>query len=308
MYFKGKLLEKNTNLRKADKALTKEQKPWPQADFKEHSYYYHKFKQGASLVPRKLLFVEQIQKGSLGGSSRTPLIRGISSNQDKAPWKDISPLEGKMESQFLMPVYTGGSIAPFRVLKNNLAVIPWNNKAGVMSTEEAEREGWTNLSSYLEQAEKIWDKNGTGKMTFKENINFRNKLKNQFPVPKLRVVYAASGTYPAAVLLEDEKGIIDTSLYYAKVKTKEEGVYLEGILNSDPLIEKIRSLQAQGQWGARHFHRHLLKPYFPKYDSKEKLHKSIVSHTKKNQTHSSKCRTGFKLELYKIPQKNQKEN
>ena len=276
--FKGVLPQKNAGLQEALKVLFQEKEAWPAFNQDgEPSYYYDKFKQGASLVPRRFVFVKKIQKGRLGGSAKTPFVKGLASKSDKSPWKEIDPPEGKIESQFLKPVWTGRSIAPFRVLEPNLAVIPWEDaETGVMNAEEAADEGWTDLSAYLEKAEKLWNENGTRTMNFKQRINYQKLLEKQFPVPKLRLVYGASGTYPAAVLLEDKEGIIDSSLYYAEVKTKGEGLYLEGVLNSFSLIERIRGLQAQGQWGARHISRHLLKPYFPQYNPQDRLHQDIA--------------------------------
>ena len=118
-------------------------------------------------------------------------------------------------------------------------------------------------------------------MSFKRRINYNRTLEDQFPISNLRVIYTASGTNVAAVLLKDPSGVIDTSLYYTKVKNEDEGLYLEAILNSDYLIEEIRDSQSQGQWGARHIHRHLLKPPIPKYSSSEQLHKHIVKQAKK---------------------------
>ena len=288
--FKGVLPQKNANLKQANKVLSSNETGWPEG-FNEQSYYYDRFQQGASLVPRRFLFVKKVQTGRLGGSAATPLVKGVESNQDKEPYKDIDPLEAKIESQFLMPVYTGMSIAPFRILEKNTAIIPHTKKAGLMDAAEASKAGYTNLSSYLGKVEKIWNKHSKGNMTFKQNIDFRNKLNNQFVSgsnrlfsksrhqPSLKVVYAASGTYPAAALLEeDTKVIIDTSLYYTQVANRGEGLYLEGILNSEAIMQKIEGLQSQGQWGARHIHRHLLKPYFPKYNPGNALHKGIVSH------------------------------
>ncbi len=145
--FKGVLPQKNASLKQAVKTLSQEKKEWPTFNVydSQQSDYYNKFKQGASLVPRRFIFVEKIQKGKLGGSASKPLVKGLTSNQDKAPWKEIEPPEGNIESPFLKPVYTGQSIAPFRVLKRNLAVIPYINEAGVMSAKEAGHQGWTDL-------------------------------------------------------------------------------------------------------------------------------------------------------------------
>ena len=278
--FKGKLPEKNCRWLKAQKHLSASKAKWPIDNFDKPSDYYEKFKQGASLVPRRFCFVKNVQAGKLGSSTKTPLVRGITSNLDKVPWKDIEPPQANIESRFLMPVYTGQSIAPFKVLSKNTGIIPWDNQSGVMDSAMAERRGYTHLSTYLEKVEKLWDDHGKGTMSFKNRINYQKLLDNQFPISELRVVYTASGTYVAAVLLEDPKGIIDTSLYWTTVKNQDEGLYLEGILNSDSLVEKISALQAQGQWGARHFSRHLLKPYFPMFNPKDPLHKEIVSHAR----------------------------
>ena len=279
LYFKGKLPKKNANLKEA-KILSVEKRKWPASNYTKYSYYFDKFKQGASLVPRRFIFVKKVSRGQLGGSTSTPLVKGITSSQDKYPWKNIGPLESKIESQFLKPVYTGQSIAPFRVLNKNKGIIPWKKDKGVMNALEAENEGCTNLSSYLERIENLWQQHGTKKMTFKRRINYDGLLENQFPISKLKVVYTASGTNVAAVLLEDSEGVIDHKLYWFDVSNKSEGLYLEGVLNSSYLMDKIRDLQSQGQYGARDIHRHLLKPPIPKYDSTERLHRNIVNYTK----------------------------
>ena len=279
--FKGKLPEKNCRLREAQKYLSFSKAKWPTANFERYSDYYEKFKQGAPLVPRRFCFVEKVKDGKLGGSAKTPLVRGRTSNLEKTPWRDVESVTANIEARFLMPVYTGYSIAPFRILSKNTGIIPWDNQDGVMDSFMAERIGPTHLSAYLEKIEKLWNKHGKGTMSFKNRINYQKLLENQFPVSELRVVYTASGTHAAGVLLEDSKGIIDYKLYWTPVASKEEGLYLEGLLNSDVLMQKISVLQSQGQWGARDICRHLLKPYFPIFNPKDPLHKDIVSHAKK---------------------------
>ena len=280
LYFKGKLPKKNAHLKEANKVLSVEKRKWPASNYTKYSCYFDKFKQGASLVPRRFIFVEKINRGQLGGATSTPLVRGVTSNQDKYPWKNIKPLEAKIESQFLKPVYTGQCIAPFRVLSKNNGIVPWGKESGVMNALEAENKGYTNLSNYLERIESLWQQYGTKKMTFKRRINYDGLLENQFPISKLKIVYTASGTNVAAVLLEDPEGIIDHKLYWFDVSNKNEGLYLEGVLNSSCLMDKIRDLQSQGQFGPRDIHRHILKPSIPNYNSKKQLHNNIVSHTK----------------------------
>lgn len=280
LYFSGTLPKKNITFEEAKKYLREEKRKWPlnkYTDPSNYSYYYDEFKQGATLVPRRLIVVEKISKGKLGGSRFTPMVKGITSNFDKHPWNSIPPIKTKIEKKFLKKIYKGESIASFRTLKENMAIIPYNKT--VIDSNKAGQEGYTLLSSYLKEVEKLWKEHSTGNemiKTFKEQIDYRGKLTNQFPISSLRVVYTASGSNIAATLLKNSKAIIDSSLYWNKCSHEDEGMYLVGILNSSYLIDKIRSLQSTGLYGERHFHKHLLKPPIPKWNPNDPLHKSIV--------------------------------
>jgi hypothetical protein len=48
---------------------------------------------------------------------------------DKQPWKDLPEHTGVVESIFIRPAYLGESIAPFRVLSEPEAVIPYDGTA-----------------------------------------------------------------------------------------------------------------------------------------------------------------------------------
>ena len=72
----------------------------------------------ATLVPRRLVIVEELAPGRLGRNAKAPRVRGRTSSQDKEPWKSLEPLEGPVEIEMLRPVYLGESIGPYRVLSN----------------------------------------------------------------------------------------------------------------------------------------------------------------------------------------------
>ena len=67
---------------------------------------------------------------------------------------------------------------------------------------------------WMQAAEKIWNTNGETEMTLKGRWNYHNELGSQFPIPPLRVVYAASGTLPAACILRDVDAIVEHKLYW----------------------------------------------------------------------------------------------
>ena len=85
-----------------------------------------RFRQGATLVPRMLCFVERKALGRLGPNPAAPLVMSRRSRQEKKPWKDLPGIENPVEAQFLRPTLLGESILPYRVFRPFEAVIPVN--------------------------------------------------------------------------------------------------------------------------------------------------------------------------------------
>ena len=71
------------------------------------------------------------------------------------------------------------------------------------------------------------------------------------------------------------RGIDDHTLYWAKVDSKQEGLYLLAILNSETARHLAEHLQSRGQWGARHFDKVILSLPIPHFDSSNKLHTAL---------------------------------
>jgi hypothetical protein len=113
-------------------------------------------------------------------------------------------------------------------------------------------------------------------MTLIERWNFHNELGAQLPIPRLRVVYAKAGTLPAACLVRDE-AIIDHMLYWAAPRNESEGYYLAAILNSETSRSRVATMQARGQWGARHFDKVMFNLSIPPFDPSEALHNELAA-------------------------------
>ena len=90
--FSGQLIERNSTRKVAAKRLAIAMEDWPEEDKSlEVSPYRSKFRQGAILVPRRLVLVERERAGRLGSNPKIPIVSGRAGNQDKKPWKDIAP-------------------------------------------------------------------------------------------------------------------------------------------------------------------------------------------------------------------------
>lgn len=262
----------------ADAHLRAIQDDWPQDTGIATSPYGKIFKNGATLWPRRLVIVErQNVTGRLGNNPLAPKVRGRVSSQDKKPWKDINPLEGPVEAEFLRPVYLGESIAPYRVLDHVEGIIAWNsNKQQIMDEDGAYSIGKKLLGEWLGKAEALWKEYGSDKMSFAEQIDYFGKLSSQFPLSKIRVAYSKSGSQPAATIIKDVHGILDNRLYYLAVNDIAEGRYLTAILNSETVRGAAEQWQSEGQWGKRDFDKAVFNLPIPLFNANNQLHRDLA--------------------------------
>jgi hypothetical protein len=273
-FFSGHLPRRDATPEEAVAALTEVDGPWPEDESSAPgSPYRERFRQGAILIPRRLVLVERTQAGRLGTNPEAPVVRGRTGNQDKKPWKDVTPPEGPVESKFLMPAYLGECIAPYRLLEPVLAVIPWDERDKMLlNSSQAQTRGYNRLHDWLAKIESTWTEHGSEKRSFAEQLDFFDQLSSQFPPPTIRVIYGKAGTNPAAAILQDQTAVVDHMLYWAVVDSIEEAQYLVAVLNSETTRKKVEHWQAQGQWGARHFDKVMFNLPIQKFDQKNKLH------------------------------------
>jgi len=276
-FFAGHLSRRDASPEDANKTLSETIGPWPEDESATAgSPYRTRFRQGAILIPRRLVLVERMQGGRLGVNAAAPLVKGRTGNQDKSPWKEIEPPHGPVEASFLRPTYLGECIAPYRLLDPVLAVIPWDDAAKeLLSSAQARARGHARLADWLGNVEGLWDSHGSKKRMFSEQLDFFEQLSSQFPIAKLRVIYGKAGTNPAAAVLRDTSAIIDHMLYWAQADSMNEARYLTAILNSETTRKKAEHWQAQGQWGARHFDKVMFNLPIQKFDAKNRLHQQL---------------------------------
>jgi len=90
------------------------------------------------------------------------------------------------------------------------------------------------------------------------------------------IVFAASGTMPAAAIVNIERSVIEHALYWLRPKSKDEAAYLCTILNSETTRRAVERIQARGQWGARHFDKVVFTLPIPYFSESDSLHLDLV--------------------------------
>ena len=83
-------------------------------------------------------------------------------------------------------------------------------------------------------------------------------------------------------MIEDDKAILDTTLYQVTCRSENEAYYLLAIINSTALFRAVEHLMPRGKFGrARHLHKHLWKLPILEFDPKNKLHAKLTKLGKK---------------------------
>jgi hypothetical protein len=274
--FSGELPMRDASAEQAERALTRKTVAWPSAaPTPADSAYAKRFRQGATVVPRRLFVVVRSASGRFGTSPDAPVVESRQSSQEKEPWRSLPPLSGPVEREFLRPLYLGESIAPFRVLEPALAVIPWSKRHGLLDAGAARKSGYVHVAQWLARSEELWIAHRRNRISLNEQLDYYGKLSAQLPAPTLRVLYSASGTLAAAALLADRSAIVEHKLYWGSVGEESEARYLISILNSETHRERIAPQQSRGQWGARDFDK-LLVNSIPQFESSSALHTDLA--------------------------------
>lgn len=251
------------------------------AQHKGGSPYRKVFRNGATLFPRMLVFVERRSAGRLGSDLSAPFVESRRTNLEKMPWKDLPSIANRVEAEFLHPVLLGESVLPYRIFKPFEAVVPVTPKGEVLDAMAAANRGYDGLHSWMSKAEAVWEANKrSDNYSLTGLFDYFGQLSSQFPIAPLRVVYAKAGTQPAAALVRDGKSIVENLLYWCAITTEQEGEYLCAIINSETARKRMESHQARGQWGARHFDKVIFNLPIPRFNPKNCTHNALAKAAK----------------------------
>jgi hypothetical protein len=277
--YSGHLPLRDASEAQANAALkVRENAPKPaEGRFTGGSAYRKSFRQGATLVPRMLCLVERRSLGRLGEDPTAPFVVSRRNNQENPPWKFQPGVEHRVEAEFLYPVMLGESILPYRVWRPFEGVVPVTTHGTVLDSEAAASRGYSALHGWMASAEAVWNGHRRSEMSLIQQFDYYGKLSAQFPIPPLRVAYAASGTIAAACLLRGSAAVIEHAVYWAQVSSESEGHYLAALLNSETVRARIAAIQARGQWGARHFDKVMFTLPIPRFDATMALHNDLAA-------------------------------
>jgi len=222
------------------------------------SPYRKRFRQGATLTPRRFFLVEDAPAGRLQSRRDAPRVRGRVGNLDKRPWTSVEPPEGSVERAFVRRIALGESVAPYRVLDLVTGVGPMEN-CTILTAASADAHGHRGLAAWLRDAEAKWNKhsnkgaNGAPRVTLAQSLNHLQKLTAQAARSPVRVLYTKAGTRLSACWTEDDDVVVDHKAYWSAANSLEEAAYVAAVLNTRIVLDRVKDLQPIGQRDPRDF-------------------------------------------------------
>ena len=256
------------------------------------SPYGHFARNGATIYPRPLFFVEETRNPAIVQAGQTITVNPRRGSQDKEPWKSLdlaNVSEQTVEVAHVFDVHLGETIVPYATLDPLRAVLPLkrgehevptgkNGVGGIRlgGLSQRMRDRWQIVSN-------LWEANRAAatKMDLLGQLDYYGKLSSQLEWRhepgdrQIRIVYGGWGA-PTAALLHEDDAIVDYKLFWVTCRDAQEACYLLAIINSDALYEMVTPLMSKGQFGARDLQKQLWKLPIPEFDTEKPLH-AVVS-------------------------------
>ena len=256
------------------------------------SVYANYSRQGASIVPRCLFFVNETENTAIIQAAQTITVNPRRGSQDKAPWRslDLTAITGQtIESLHVFDTHLGETIVPYAILDPLKAILPFRRDDTQIPTSpdgvggislnglaRRMRDRWQTISN-------LWDiyKQPVNELDLLGRLDYHHELSSQLEWHTgsegrpIRVVYSKSGE-PTAALLRDHEVIVDHLLFWITCKDTREANYLLAIINSQALYGAVIPLMSKGQFGARDLHKHLWKLPIPEFDPGNGQHTDIA--------------------------------
>jgi len=303
--FSGKLPEKNLKLPQAMQYLKVEEYSYQPPQVLLKSPYYDLFKAGASIYPRTFFFIDFIVHPTLGIDIEKPYCRSSIDPEilrnAKEPWKRVI-MEGNVEREFIYATVLSGDLMPFRCEFKPvvLPVKPTPSSYKILDVEDLRREGYNYMASWLEKAQKLWEKLRTKKSEkqFPKVINrldHQGLLSSQNPNKRHVVIYNTSGANLTSCIVDRQNlppfktdsftikpvnFVADETTMFYETNNELEALYLCAIFNSDVVNELIKPLQPKGSKGERHIVRRPFVFPIPNFDPNNSVHRRLAELSK----------------------------
>lgn len=305
---KGRLPRKNIKLKEAINHLSQKKEQYSPILGGEKSWYYERFRQGATIVPRPFWFIDFKDHPTFGIDPKEPLCKS-SEDALKNQKREWGLIEGKVEREFIYVTLLSKDLLPFGYFKLSpvaLPIIPTKRKYEILDTNDLKKRGYPQMAQWLEKAQKLWEVAGKGSLSrfprIYMRLDYNSLLVSQNPAAKHIIIYNKSGKNLYSCVINTSEierirfenkikpsGFVAEHTTYFYATDEMEAHYLCALFNSNILNEAKKPRQSE-----RDIHRKHLEFPIPKFDKEDEVHKRLALISKK--CHEEVNKKEFKVE------------
>ena len=256
------------------------------------SPYARRSRQGATIVPRRFFFVEEVESRAVLQALPLVTVRPRESSYDKEPYRslDLSDItEWSYERSHLFDVHLGETVVPYASMPPLKALLPFrrgeteisvdpNGVAGIRyaALDERMRARWRFISD-------LWDatRKRASRISLLGRIDYDGELSSQLAWMRnpgerpVRIVYTSAGI-PTAALLTDDDALVESKLFWVACKNTQEANYLLAVINSSALRRAVSPFMNKGQYGDRDLQKALWRLPIPQFDPRRRRHAAVA--------------------------------
>lgn len=243
------------------------------------------FRQGADVMPRTLVFHSLVKAGASSWNA-SPISTNSQERYLKADaktHKSFSLSVNGLSDSGIFDVLLSHHLTPFDIGAGAKGLLPITRNTGAwspLSSTEIAVKGQATDNAFKSVLAALGG-SATPQTYFERIETDRKKLTSQAWGEGWLVFMGAGGSNVCAAYaptsdLPQAKTVIDQTLYWTEVATKDEAVYLTGLLNSTAINQVIREFQPVGQFGERHIHK-LPLGVTPPFDRTNPAHLDVVA-------------------------------
>ncbi|MGB9854535.1 MAG: HsdM family class I SAM-dependent methyltransferase [Candidatus Bathyarchaeales archaeon] len=292
--YEGELPKKNAKLNEIESLFTITKYEYFPPEFPaKPSYYFAKFKVGASIFPRTFYFIDI--NSQINNALKIYTSKDIF-HMSKAPWR--VELEGTTEPKFVYATLLAWEMIPFGYVKLRPVILPiesFSDGYKLFDPNALESAKFIHAAEWFRKAQKIWEERRTGKSEQRfpkliDRLDYNGLLTSQQPRKRYIVLYNATGTNLVSCVIDRlslpafkfQNGeinpagfVVDVKTWFYETNDEMEAYYLSSIFNSDVINKIIKPLQPRGLFGARAIHRRPLLFKIPKFDVHQSTHSGL---------------------------------
>jgi len=241
------------------------------------SPYRNKFFQGATLVPRNLVFfqIKERKDGILVVSSDPDVI-----SRAKKNW-EYKFEDKEFEEIFHFKSFLNIDLIPFYIKSLKNVFLPVNPQfdfdPSFLQKYPKAMGFYKEINTFYQNHKKETSNIGT----LFANLNYWNKLRKQVNNKAYLVVYNASGSSLKSAVInnKEQRVIIGSENYYYSTDSENEANFLSAILNAPILSKNIKLVKS-----SRHIHKRPFLFPIPIYDKNNQMHKDLAKKGRKYQS------------------------